>query len=208
MNAMKIKCILLVVVMGITFGVSPGQEMSGIGKVSTVKGKEVYILNKPLRPYKVVLEVNAGPQATSVVTGGMINEGVSKKTDQFLRKAEREAKREEVDYDALLYQQGKKAEAIKFIGDDEDNAGLAKVSTIESVQVYIRCEPVTPYRKVKTGSGGIKAKSYLSGGLINNSIEEDVKQYIRILQKSDKSIEGIIYTSGKKATGVVFEQEK
>ena len=76
-----------------------------------------------------------------------------------------------------------------------DNSGLAKVKEIEGVQVYIHAEPLREYEVVESKTGGIKAKSYFSKGLINNSIEEDVIQFVKKLTKWNKNLDGIIYST-------------
>ena len=52
-------------------------------------------------------------------------------------------------------------------------------------------------------------KSYLTGGLVNNSIEEDVAQFVNKLvkdsEKENEKIDGIVYGAGKSAAGIKFK---
>ena len=49
----------------------------------------------------------------------------------------------------------------------------------------------------------LKWKSYLTGGLVNNSIEEDMAGFIKKMRTNGVNMEGLIYSGGKSA--IIFK---
>ncbi|MBU1823051.1 MAG: hypothetical protein KKG00_16305 [Bacteroidetes bacterium] len=166
-------------------------------------------MNEPLNSYDVIFDVGTGLKATSLLTGGLVNEGVSEKASQFVRKAIKEAKEDKHEFDAIIYTSGKKIVAVKFKNPDPKFKGLARVQKVEGVEVYILSEPMKDYAVLNSKKGGVKLKSYLTGGLVNNSIEEDVAQFVSKLvkdsEKENEKIDGIVYGAGKSAAGIKFK---
>lgn len=180
-----------------------------MARVNKIDGVEVYFMNEPLNSYDVVFDVGTGLKATSLLTGGMVNEGVSDKASQFVRKAIKEAKEDKHEFDAIIYSSGKKIVAVKFKNPDPKFKSLARAQKVEGLEVYILSEPLKDYEVLNSKKGGIKMKSYLTGGLVNNSIEEDVAQFVNKLLKDSKKdnekIDGIVYGAGKSASGIRFK---
>jgi hypothetical protein len=71
-------------------------------------------------------------------------------------------------------------------------------------------EPIAEYEVVSKKGGGFKMKSLVTGGLVNNSIEEDLKQFVTRIQKDCEDdhlqLDGVIYTTGKSAVGIKLKQ--
>ena len=69
-------------------------------------------------------------------------------------------------------------------------------------------QPIYEYEFVETVGGGIKWKSALTGGLINNSIEQDLMKFANKMNKKfrKKKISAIIYERGKKANAIKFTE--
>ncbi|GAB3901986.1 hypothetical protein GCM10028803_27690 [Larkinella knui] len=177
-------------------------------RVDKIQGIETYVMCEPLRPYETVFEISSGAKAASLFTGGVVNEGVSEKAAQFVRRASKDGKKDHKEFDAVVISGSKTAIAVKFKGEAGADKGLAKVRKIDGLAVYVMNEPVADYQTVVDASGGIKAKSYFTGGIVNNSIEEDVEQFVRRVKKeadeAKKPIDAIVYSSGKRAIGVKF----
>ena len=100
--------------------------------------------------------------------------------------------------------------AIKFKDTaTEANKGIAKVAKLEGIDVYVMNEPLGDYETTVDVTTGVKAKSYVTGGLVNNSIEEDIAQYVRrAIKEADersKKIDAVVYSGGKRAIGVSFK---
>jgi hypothetical protein len=178
------------------------------GRVDKIQGIEIYVMCEPLRPYETVFEIASGAKAASLLTGGVVNEGISDKASQFVRRATKEGKKENKAFDAVVISGSKTAIAVKFKSDGSGDKGLAKVRKIEGLAVFVMNEPVKDYTTVVDASGGLKAKSYFTGGIVNNSIEEDVEQFVRRVKKeaeeAKKPIDAVVYSSGKRAIGVKF----
>ena len=87
--------------------------------------------------------------------------------------------------------------------------GIAKASKINGILTFVLCEPFVTYKKVNEERGGIKLKSAMTAGLVNNSIEEDIAKLVERVQKEaekDKlEIDAVIYSAGKSAIGVKFQ---
>ncbi|MEM6802232.1 MAG: hypothetical protein AAF696_12560 [Bacteroidota bacterium] len=198
------KTILNFLILCFVIGHAYAQE-EGLAQVYKINGKEAYILSEPLRTYEVVLDVGTGLKGSSLLTQGLVNEGVSDKSAQFVRRIQKAADKENIEYDAVIYSSGKRAVAIKFTEEAGEKRALAKVKKMDGVEIYIQAEPLKEYEILETKKGGFKAKSYLSGGLVNNSIEQDVSQFVRKFVRRNKETQAIIYSAGKSAMSVKFK---
>lgn len=186
------------------------KSTKGMARVSKMQGIEVYALCEPVREYEEAFDVITGAKAASLLTGGLINEGVSEKLSQFVSRAKKEADKRDLKIDAIIYSDGKKVIAVKFKGTaTEANKGIAKVSKLEGTEVYVMNEPLRDYESTVDVTTGVKAKSYVTGGIVNNSIEEDMAQYVRRALKeaeeTDKKVDAVVYSGGKRAIGVTFK---
>jgi ribosomal protein L25 (general stress protein Ctc) len=202
------KTILVMLLVSIT-ALAFSQDKNGIARVNRIDGVDVYFMSEPLNEYEVVFDVGTGLKASSMLTGGLVNEGVSEKASQFVKKAIKEAKQEKYEFDAIVYSSGKKVIAVKFKDPKPELKLLAKVQKIEGLEVYILSEPEREYDVLNSKGGGIKMKSALTGGLVNNSIEEDVSDFVGKLVKDAKKdgekLDGILYGAGKSASGIKFK---
>ncbi|WP_026899232.1 hypothetical protein [Daejeonella oryzae] len=184
-----------------TFLISSGfneNEEKGLSRVNKVQGIEVYVLSEPLRDYEVISDVGTGISTTSAVTGGLVNESIADKISSFVRKAMKENSR----IDAVVYSSGKRIVGIRF----KDTAtpttkGIGRVKKIGGLDAYVLAEPLQDYEVLTNKSGGIKWKSAITGGLINNSIEDDLEKMAKKVSGTGTSVDGMIYSSGKTASG-------
>lgn len=203
---MKITFLIYCLLASITL--SFAQDQKGLARVNRIDGIDVFFMNEPLNDYEVVFDVGTGLKATSIVTGGLVNEGVSEKAAQFVNRAIREAKFEKKEFDAIIYSSGKRVIAVKYKDPKPELKLMATVQKIEGVEIYILCEPAKEYEVLNSKKGGLKMKSVITGGLVNNTIEEDVAQFVNKLVKDAASdnerIDGILYGAGKSAAGIKF----
>jgi|TARA_B110001469_G_C9533411_1_gene265105 hypothetical protein len=200
---MKMKKVLLGLVLFIGMNCFAQQK----SKVQKVNGIEVYLLAEPVREYETLKSGGKGIQWGSAITGGLINESIAKKVTKYIKKLAKEYKDENIDFDAIIYTNGKQMTAIKFTDEKTDeNDRIAIVQKIEGIPFFVMGEPITEYEFVKTIGGGIKWKSALTGGLINNSIEQDLIKFAKKMDKKfrKKQISAIIYERGKKANAIKF----
>ena len=169
--------------------------------VDKVNGVEVYILSEPVREYEVLDIKGKGIQWESFLTAGLINESISVKVSKYINKLIKEYDDQDINFDAVIYNSGKKMVAIKFTDDDIDKERIAKVEKIDNIPFYVMSEPVENYEFIKNIKGGIKWKSALTAGLINNSIEQDLNKFTKKARKKSKKGKNIsvIYSRGKKA---------
>ncbi|HEY0895552.1 MAG TPA: hypothetical protein VGE15_03285 [Sphingobacteriaceae bacterium] len=189
---------LLLMVTG--FGFKPKDE-EGLARVNKVQGVEVYILSEPVRDYEVISDVATGLSTTSAVTGGLVNESIADKISNFVRKAMKQNSR----IDAVVYSSGKRIVGIRF----KDTAtlqtkGIARVKKINGMDAFVLAEPLQDYEVLTSKSGGIKWKSAITGGLINNSIEEDLERMAKKVAGTGTAVDGMIYSSGKTASGIRY----
>lgn len=186
------------------------EDENNLARVNRVNGTPVYIYSEPLNDYGVVATKGTGGKMGSLLTGGVVNEGVSAKASQYLKRLNKEAKKKKFEFDAVLYSSGKQAAAIKWNDNfDSEKKDMARVKSINGVLVFALCEPVSDYDVVIEKSGGAKVGSYLSGGLANKGIEGDLTQFVKRIQKAadeeGKTIDAIIYNAGKRAIGIKFK---
>lgn len=204
------KSSILLLLLLTTWSISFSQDQKGIARVNRIDGIDVYFMSEPLNSYEVVFDVSSGIKASSILTGGLVNEGVSEKASQFVNRAIKIAKEEKHQFDAIIYSSGKKIIAVKYKDPNPEYRLMARVQKIEGVEIYILSEPATEYEVFNSKKGGLKMKSLITGGLVNNSIEEDVAQLVSKLVKDaaddNEKIDGLLYGAGKSATGIKFNK--
>lgn len=173
------------------------QKQEGLAKVQRLDGVEAYILSEPLREYETVTSVTTGVKAESILTGGLINESISDKVLQFIRRARKQG----ASFDAVMYSGGKNLVTIRFTDiSSKTNKGIGKVRKLENVDVYVLAEPLSDYETIISSGqnlSNVKWKSLLTGGIVNNSIEEDLSGMIKNMRGSGVTMDGMIYTGGK-----------
>lgn len=181
-------------------------------KVFKVNGVEVYILAEPVREYEVIETGGKGVVWGSFITGGLINESISAKVSKYVKKLIKSYEGGELDFDAVIYSNGKQMSSIRFTDEKtEENDRIAIVQKIEGFPFYVMSEPVDDYEFIRTVGPGIKWKSALTAGLINNSIEEDLLKYARKatrkMKKKNRKDIAIVYERGKKVSIVKLEKD-
>ncbi len=178
-------------------------------EVYVVNGVEAYILNEPVRPYEIVYGKGQGVNWSSAITGGLINNSISTKVGKFIKSVVKKAEKDGKKIDAIIYTSGKNVTAIRFTDEPtKETKQKAKVHRLNGIPTYVMCEPYKDFRVVKSKKGGIKWKSAITGGLINNSIEQDLMKFAKKYKKmyNKKQIDALYYTSGKSCDGIVFEK--
>lgn len=174
------------------------EDEQGLARVNKLQGIEIYMLSEPVRDYEVISDVSNGINTTSAITGGMVNESIADKASNFVRRAMKENSR----IDAVIYSSGKRVVGIRFKDKGTPSTkGIGRVKKINGFDTYVLSEPLQDYEVLTSKGGGIKWKSYITGGLINNSIEEDIERMVKKIQGNGTSIDGIIYSAGKSASG-------
>jgi len=193
----KISTLLIAAALVLSLGFKAKDE-EGLARVNKVQGIEVYILSEPVRDYEVISDVSTGISTTSAVTGGLVNETIADKVSNFVRKAMKQNSR----IDAVVYSSGKRIVGIRFKDTPKsDTKGIARVKKINGMDAFVLAEPLQDYEVLTSKSGGIKWKSAITGGLINNSIEEDLERMAKKVGGTGTSVDGVIYSSGKTASG-------
>ena len=176
-------------------------------RVTKVNGIEVYILSEPVREYEVVIGQGNSIQWSSLVSGGLVNDNIATKISRFVKGVQNQATQQNITFDAIIYSNGKSVSAVKFIDNKtEENDRIAEVQKVNGMPVYIMSEPLKKYSVESDKGGGVKWKSLVTAGLVNNSIEEDLQKYLNKLEKDFKrgKIDALLYTRGKTCDGIKF----
>jgi len=193
------KKIITCCLLACTVFIAGAQKDTDIAKVKKVNGIEAYILCEPIRPYEVLVDAGTGVKAESLLTGGLINKSISGKVEQFVRKIQKENAK----IDAIIYSTGKRIVGVRFIDSSGgQNDGLAKVSKIMGYKVFVMNEPLVDYEVLNNKGGGIKWKSLVTAGLVNNSIEEDVQAMVKKLQ--NRAADAMMFEGGKEGMTIMF----
>lgn len=182
-------------------------QQKNLAKVSKVNGIEAYILSEPLRDYEVVMGGDNKIQWGSFVTGGILNESIETRVSKFVKALQEKSEEDGIKFDAVVYTDGKNVSAIKFTEEKTDeNERMAEVQKMDGIPLYILSEPLLDYTVEYDKGGGIKWKSLMTAGLMNNSIEQDVEQFVKALDGKfkRKKIDAIMYADGKQADGIKF----
>ena len=173
-----------------------------LARVNKVNGVEVYVMSEPLRDYETVADVGTGLKAESLITGGIINKSISERISQFVHRA----KKENLDIDAVIYSNGKRVIGIKFKDEGTtENIGISRSTKIKGFYTFVMCEPLNDYKVLESKGGGVKWKSAISGGIINNSIEDDVKKIVDKLDKV-KDAEAFLFDGSKEGSAIGFKK--
>ena len=179
-----------------------------LAKVNKVNGVEVYVLSEPLRDYEVVFGGDNKIQWGSFVTGGIVNASIESRMSKFVKAVQEKSEEENREFDAVIYTDGKNVSAIKFTEEKNDeNERMAEVQKMEGIPLYIMSEPMKSYTVEVDKGGGIKWKSLVTAGLMNNSIEQDVEQIVKKLDGKHRrgKIDAIMYADGKQGDGIKFK---
>ena len=104
--------------------------------------------------------------------------------------------------------------SFSFFDNKNPKTGLSKVNKMDGVEVYFMSEPLRKYTVVIQSDailGNASVKSLASGGLSTPTISDKanrlVKNTVNNANKDGKSIDAIVYTSGKSVVGVKFTDE-
>ena len=174
-----------------------------LARVKKVNGLEVYIMSEPLTEYETVVDVGTGLKAESLLTAGLINKSISGRVEQFVNRV----KKENANVDAVVYSSGKRIIGIKFTSTATANdKGIARVTKMKGMPVFVMCEPVNKYDVLQSKGGGIRWKSYLSAGVINNSIEEDVEKIVSRLV-AVRGVDGFYFDGTKEGQAISFKNQ-
>ena len=198
------KNILLIIFAVLSTSVMTAQYKA---KVNKVNGIEVYLLAEPVRPYEIFKIKKKGIQWGSYITGGLINASISTKVTRYINRLVKEYNGK-VPFDAIVYTNGKQMTAIKFTDEPTpDTNMIAVVQKIKGIPFFVMSEPLLKYHFYKTIGGGIKWKSALTVGIINNSIEQDLLKFAKkIIGKVKKGkVDAVIYQRAKKAEAIKFD---
>jgi ribosomal protein L25 (general stress protein Ctc) len=204
---MKTKITLFL--LAVLFTLNIFSQQKNLAEVYVVNGVEAYILNEPVRSYEIVYGKGGGLNFGSYLTGGLINPSVSSKVGKFIKGVVKKSEKEGKKIDAIIYTSGKNVTAIKFTDDPTpENRRKAKVHRLNGIPAYVMCDPINDFKVVATKGGGVKWKSAMTGGILNNSIEEDLSKFAKKFKKMYKKgqIDAIYYTSGKSCDGIKFKE--
>ena len=107
--------------------------------------------------------------------------------------------------DAVVFSGGKRIVGVIFTdGDNQKEAGIARVSRIMGYPVFVMNEPLVDYSVLNNRSGGIKWKSLVTAGVVNNSIEEDVQEMVKKLQ--NRAADAMLFEGGKEGMTIMFKK--
>ena len=174
-----------------------------LARVRKINGVEAYILCEPLRDYDVLVDAGTGVKAESVLTAGLINKSISDRVEQFIRKVAKENGK----VDAVIYSAGKRIIGVAFKDNGSAKTkGIARVSKVGGYPVFVMNEPLSNYTVVNSKNGGIKWKSLLTAGIVNNSIEDDVQVMVKKLQ--NRAADAMLFDGGKDGSAIMFKSGK
>ncbi|MGI8583819.1 MAG: hypothetical protein ACR2KX_16600 [Chitinophagaceae bacterium] len=191
--------ILTAIIFSLTTFAQNSDDM--LARVRRINGVEAYILCEPVRDYIVLVDAGTGVKAESALTGGFINKSISDRVEQFIRKVTKENGK----VDAVVYSAGKRIIGVSFKDDGTaQTKGVARVSKVGGFPVFVMNEPLSNYTVVSSKGGGIKWKSLLTAGIVNNSIEDDVQAMVKKMQS--RAAEAMIFDGGKDASAIMFKK--
>lgn len=197
---MKKISILLFLLGSIFFLQAQKDANRDLARVRKISGVEAYVFCEPVRPYKVVVDAGTGIKAESLLTGGLVNKTISGRMEQFVRNV----MKQNAKIDAVLYSSGKRIAGIIFTDEGSSATnGIGRISKVMGYPVFVMNEPLDNYQVVNSRGGGIKWKSLVTAGVINNSIEEDIEQMVKKMQS--RAADAILIDGGRDASAIMFK---
>lgn len=195
------KILLFVAILFTSLSLFSQSTSTDLCRVKKINGIEAYIMCEPLREYETVVDVGTGLKAESMITGGLINKSISGRVEQYINRA----KKENLTFDAIIYTSGKRVVGVKFKDVATENTnGIGRASKMSGHPVFVMSEPLVAYEVLKSKGGGIKWKSAITGGLVNNSIEEDVEKIVKKLD-GVKNVDGFLFDGTKEGEAINFK---
>jgi len=176
-------------------------------KVKLVNGVEVYILAEPLREYEILDGTSKSVQFGSYLAKGIINASISTRIYKYVKKIKKEFYKKGETLDAVMYVGGKSMHAIRFISPPtNENNRIGVIKEVKGIPFFVMSMPVDDYKVVSKIGNGLKLKSFATMGIVNNSIEADLKGFASKVQNKfrKEKISAIIYSEGKKASAIKF----
>lgn len=195
------KLIFCCVLAFITIQVSAQKSVDkSLARVKRVNGIEAYILCEPLRPYEVVVDAGTGLKAESLLTGGLVNKSIAGRVEQFVRNI----MKQNAKVDAVVYSAGKRIVGVIFTdGDNSKDAGVGRVSRVMGYPIFVMNEPMVDYSVLSNKGGGLKWKSLITAGVVNNSIEEDIQEMVKKLQ--NRAADAMLFEGGKEGMAIMYK---
>lgn len=183
-----------------------------LARVENYSGLDVFVMNEPVADYKIVVRMKplslANLNVKTIVTGGIIRETVSDKMNQYVNQVLRQAEKENVEVDAIIYSGGKGAVGIQYTAKEDQ--GIARIKAINGMDVYVFCAPLVAYNvvKEKRAMSGYWVAS-ASYGVFDSSMDRDIMKLVkRLNRRSGKTgINAAIYNGGRKGVGIVLAKE-
>lgn len=177
-------------------------NQTDLARVKKINGVEAYVMCEPLRDYETVTDAGTGFKAESVASGGVFNKSISGRIEQFIKRA----KKENENFDAIVYTSGKRVVSVRFTDKPtQATKGIGRATKMKGMPVFVMCEPVTPYEYLQSRGGGVKWKSAMTGGIINNSIEEDVEKIVSKLN-GVRGVEAFLFDGTKEGDAIRFKK--
>ena len=134
---------------------------TNLAKAKKMQGKEVYILLDPIRAYEIVGERKSQKALKMFQKDGVGKQTISSKLEIIIKKFIKTNAKDNIDFDAILYQDGKHAYSIKFTDEATENTkGIGKTNLINGMPVFVLCEPVSSYSIVSDKRTKKNFKSY------------------------------------------------
>ncbi len=201
------KKVTLILAMFLGF-VAFGQDK--LARVENMSDLDVFVMNQPVAQYKIVVRMKpislANLNLKTIVTGGIIRETASDKMNQYVNQVLRQADKEDVHVDAVIYSGGKGAVGIEYIS--EADQGIAKVKAIQGIDVYAFCTPLEKfdvvYSKRATSGFWVANATY---GIIDSSIDRDIIKLVKRIKRKDRKFatSATMYNAGKKGEGITYK---
>lgn len=171
-----------------------------LARVRKVNGVEAYVFCEPLRPYQVVVDAGTGLKAESLLTAGLINKTISGRVEQFVQNVLKQNPK----IDGVIYSTGKHIAGIVFTDQGSTaTSGIGRVTKVQGFPVFVMNEPLENYQVISSKSGGIKWKSLVTAGVVNNSIDEDVEQMVKKVQS--RGADAILIDGGRDASAIMYK---
>ena len=76
---------------------------------------------------------------------------------------------------------------------------------MKGLPVFVMCEPLLNFEVLSSKGGGVKWKSAMTAGLINNSIEEDIQKIVDKLS-NQRGADAYYFDGTKEGETIMFKK--
>jgi hypothetical protein len=182
----------------------------GLAKVIQINGIDIYFMNKPMVEYNIVYgsgDMLSDIDLKSIFWGGLSRNHIKEKMEKIVNAAFRKSSEMNIPFHGIIYSGGTKAAAIQYTSNDLPMERLAHVDKYEDLDIFVLCKPLNRKYEVvySTSAKTGELTSFLSLGLVNNTMDKDIRDWVAYMKKRNVKFDAVLYIEGSNGEGILYK---